>query len=215
VTPRRILLASENPAKQHELRRLLEGLPARTVTPAEAGIAAPRLEENGATHLENALLKAAAWAAASGLPALASDGGLHIPALGDAWDGLRNRRFAGPADDDRIAALLSLMHGLPPARRTAVFREAVALVVPEGTVIASAEAISPEGRIAEAPDARRHEGFWVTSLWLHPPRWVTEFDLTSPERASRETAWDRVSARIRRDVESWLAPSLPSNRGAW
>lgn len=215
MSRRPVLLATTNPAKLEELRRILAGLGVTATTPVEAGAAGPFFREEGETHLEVAVAKARAWAAASGLPALASDGGLSIPSLGTRWDGLRNRRFAGPTDDDRIAALLALMDGVSAVRRTAALREAVALALPDGEVVAAAEAEGPRARVAASPDARRRPGFWVSSLLLYPPRWVTEFDLTPAERGRMVTAWDRAGAAVRTGTQNWLAASVLQGRRAW
>ena len=95
------LLGTTNPAKLERLGWLLEGLPIETVAPSSLGLSRFDPKETGATHEENARLKAEAWSQAAGLPALASDGGLVIPALGDDWLSLHTHRFAGEdADDD-------------------------------------------------------------------------------------------------------------------
>lgn len=215
MSGRRVLLATTNAAKQDELRRILDGLEVTGVTPAEAGATAPLFDEEGGTHLEVAVAKARAWASVSGLPALASDGGLSIPALGPRWNGLRNRRFAGPTDDDRIEALLALMEGLDGPQRNAFFREAVALALPDGGIVAAVEARGPDAFVATTPDPRRQPGFWVTPLLLYPPRMVTGFDLTSRERAELVTAWDRVRGEARHDIEKWLAVSILPGRSTW
>lgn len=95
------------------------------------------------------------------------------------------------------------MRGLPPERRTAVFREAVALAEPDGRVIASGECAGDAGRITERADPRRRSGFWAPSIWLYPPRWVTEWDLTNAERAGIRTAWDAVADALRPALSAW------------
>ncbi|MDO8751177.1 MAG: hypothetical protein Q7K03_08545 [Dehalococcoidia bacterium] len=56
-------------------------------------MAAPKVREDGLAHQANATAKAVAWSVAYGGMAIASDGGLVAPALGDWWDSLRTRRF--------------------------------------------------------------------------------------------------------------------------
>ena len=99
----RALLGTTNPAKLERLRWLLDGLPIETVDPSSLGLSGLDIEESGATHEENAGLKAEAWSQAAGLPALASDGGLVIPALGDDWLSLHTRRFAGEDAERRCS----------------------------------------------------------------------------------------------------------------
>lgn len=188
----RIILATTNPAKQEALRRLLLGLDVQTISLHDFGLPEQSVAEDGPTYRVNALAKATAYALAAGEAAIASDGGLEIPALGNAWDGLRTRRFAGPSDADRLAALLELLRGVPPKRRSARFHEAVAIVAPDGTPVASVECAGPWGRLAEAPDSRASAGFWVPALWQYPPRWVTEWELAEAERGKLTTSWDMV-----------------------
>ncbi|HEY3412046.1 MAG TPA: non-canonical purine NTP pyrophosphatase [Armatimonadota bacterium] len=198
-----ILLATSNPAKQQALRTLLCGLSFTIVTPAEIGLVEPGVSEDRATHRENAEDKAAAHARAAGILSIASDGGLEIPALGALWDGLRTRRFAGPADADRIAALLGMLDGLHGEARAARMHEAVAVSSPSGPV-ASVERAGPWGRLAEQADHRASPGFWIPALYLYPPRWQSEWDLTSEERAGLRTAWDEVGIDLRPALRCYL-----------
>lgn len=81
LAPGRLVIASHNAGKVREIRALL--LP-YGVDPVSAGdLGLPEPAETGTTFAENALLKAHASAAASGLPALADDSGLCVAALGD------------------------------------------------------------------------------------------------------------------------------------
>jgi len=81
----RLLLASANQGKLRELRTILGGLGVELVGLAEAGLGEPpEVEETGDTFLENALLKGRAYAAWSGLAAVADDSGLEVDALGGA-----------------------------------------------------------------------------------------------------------------------------------
>ena len=90
---RRLLVATTNPGKQTEFRRLLAGLPAEIVTPDEIGLALD-IEEPHDTYAANASAKAEAYARASGLLALADDSGIEVEALGGA-PGVRTARWGG------------------------------------------------------------------------------------------------------------------------
>jgi XTP/dITP diphosphohydrolase len=98
----RVVLASNNAKKLQELQALLGALPVELVTQGSLGVA--EAEEPHATFLENALAKARHAAAASGLPAIADDSGLCVPALGGA-PGVISAHFAGlvPPEADREA----------------------------------------------------------------------------------------------------------------
>ena len=129
---RRLLLASANRGKLRELRAILEGLPVELVGLDDAGAGEPpEVEETGDTFLENALLKARAYAAWSGLAAVADDSGLEVDALGGA-PGVRSARYAGQGASDQanLDKLLAELTGVPPERRTARFRCTAVLVDP-------------------------------------------------------------------------------------
>jgi XTP/dITP diphosphohydrolase len=143
--PPRLVAATKNPDKAREVRAVL-AVVAPGVELAE-GADWPDVEESGATLEENALLKARAVAAATGLPALADDTGLEVAALNGA-PGVHTARYAGPnagyAANRR--ALLAALEGV--ADRRARFRTVVALVVPGGEEVLAAGVL--EGRIATA-----------------------------------------------------------------
>jgi XTP/dITP diphosphohydrolase len=100
------------------------------------GLEWPDVEESGDTLEENALLKARAVAAATGLPAVADDTGLEVASLGGA-PGVHTARYAGPGAGYAAnrRALLAALEGV--ADRRARFRTVVALVIPgAGEVLA-------------------------------------------------------------------------------
>lgn len=99
---RRLLLATTNPGKQREFRRLLAHLPAEVVTPDELGLGLD-VEEPHDTYAENATVKADAYARASGLLTLADDSGLEVAALGGG-PGVRTGRWGqgDGRDPDRM-----------------------------------------------------------------------------------------------------------------
>src|SRR5437764_12602490 len=96
----RLVIASHNPGKVEEIGALLA--PYGVVAIGAAALGLPEPEETGATFEANAELKARAAAEASGLPALADDSGLVVPAL-DGAPGISSARWAGPTKDFRIA----------------------------------------------------------------------------------------------------------------
>lgn len=80
LTPGKLVIASHNAGKVHEIRALLEPFGIEPVSAGDLGL--PEPEETGTTFRDNALLKAHASASAAGLPALADDSGLEVAALG-------------------------------------------------------------------------------------------------------------------------------------
>ena len=103
---RRLLLATTNPGKQREFRRLLSGLPAEIVTPDELGLGLD-VEEPYDTYSENATAKADAYARATGLLTLADDSGLEVAAL-QGGPGVRTGRWGrrDGRDPDRMIAVV-------------------------------------------------------------------------------------------------------------
>ncbi len=128
--PDRLLAATGNPGKLAEIRELLAPARVEVVSPAEAGWNEDVVEDGG-TLEANALKKARAAVAATGLVAVADDTGLFVEALGGE-PGVRSARYAGEAQDPaaNCAKLLAALAGVSPAGRGAAFRCVVALVAP-------------------------------------------------------------------------------------
>ena len=147
----RLLIATTNAGKAREIGALLAGTGWECVSAREAGVRNIDVIETGRLYLENAVLKAVTYAAASGMPTLADDSGLEVDAL-DGAPGVVSARFGGPSvgsDAERTALLLRRLEGVPASRRGARFRAVVALAVPGGQVYVR-EGVLP-GRIALAP----------------------------------------------------------------
>lgn len=132
----RIVLATHNAKKVGELRAILAAagleLPdGGLVTSGEVG--APEPVEDGVTFAENALIKARAVCAATGLPAVADDSGLAVDVLGGA-PGIFSARWAGKHGDDvaNLELLLGQLGDVRPEHRQAGFVCAAALVTPDG-----------------------------------------------------------------------------------
>ena len=147
----RLLVATTNAGKAREIGVLLAGTGWECVSAREAGVRSVEVIETGRSYLENAVLKAVTYAAASGMPTLADDSGLEVDAL-DGAPGVVSARFGGPSvgsDAERTALLLRRLEGVSPARRGARFRAVVAVALPGGQVYVR-EGVLP-GRIASAP----------------------------------------------------------------
>ena len=161
----RLVVATLNRAKGHELLALLGDVPYELVLLADVpGATLP--EETGKTYAENALIKARAGVRATGALALADDSGIEVDAL-DGGPGLYSARFGGPGLDDagRTALLLERLRGVPTERRTARFRCVIAIVEPGGREQLAEGVV--EGRIAEAP--RGSGGFGYDPVFFYPP----------------------------------------------
>jgi XTP/dITP diphosphohydrolase len=124
----RLVIASHNPGKIEEIAALLAPFAVAVVSAGSLGI--PEPEETGGTFEANAALKARAAAEASGLPALADDSGLVVPALGGA-PGIYSARWAGPAKDFQVA-MERVNRELGDRDRSAAFVAVLALAWPDG-----------------------------------------------------------------------------------
>jgi XTP/dITP diphosphohydrolase len=130
----RVLVASHNAKKLAEMDRILrEHLDGVTVLGLDDVAAYAEPVEDQPTFEGNALLKARAGLAATGLPTIADDSGLCVDAL-NGMPGVLSARWSGPprSDDRNNELLLAQLHDVPDGRRGAHFVCAVALVTPEG-----------------------------------------------------------------------------------
>jgi XTP/dITP diphosphohydrolase len=158
-----LLVATHNAGKLREFRQLLA--PLELVSAADL---APdlKVEESGRTFAENALLKARAFALASGLIALADDSGLEVDALGGA-PGVLSARYGGPHLDDagRCRLLLEALQPFPEShQRAARFRCCLAAWAPDNRHC-RAEGVC-EGIIAHQPAGEN--GFGYDPLFFLP-----------------------------------------------
>ncbi|MCL2009531.1 MAG: non-canonical purine NTP pyrophosphatase [Synergistaceae bacterium] len=163
----RLLLATGN---RHKYGEFLELLPRRAVKDLIFAPELPRtaqiteVDETGSTYVMNALLKALAWSAASGLPSLADDSGLEVEALG--WKpGVRSARVFDEgrflsSDAERNQWLLTRMEG--KAGRRARFVAAVVLSVP-GEWALACEGVC-DGRLAVSETGA--QGFGYDPLFI-------------------------------------------------
>ena len=142
------LLATGNPGKVRELRRLLTGYPIEIAGLESAGLPAD-CPESGDSFLENAKQKAGFYHLQSGMVTLADDSGLEVDYL-DGRPGIYSARFGGLATHrEKIDYLLSLMEGVEPPLRTARF--CCAAVYFDGTTYHTSQA-TLEGFIRMAPE---------------------------------------------------------------
>ena len=122
-----MILASTNRGKYREMKAQLEPLGIELLFGGD--FEKPlEVDETGEGYAENALLKARAWAEATGLPALADDSGLEAEALGGI-PGIHSARIIEGSDRDRMYWLLGEMKDKEDRRGR--FACAIAVVFPD------------------------------------------------------------------------------------
>jgi XTP/dITP diphosphohydrolase len=183
-----LFFGTGNEGKLRELRRLVEGLGVRVVTPEALPGGLPEVVEDGASFRENAEKKARAFALASGRVALADDSGLCVDAL-DGAPGIHSARWseaelpgALPRDErDRCNndKLLAALAGRPKAERGAAYVAVLSLAAPDGTILASVEGRC-RGRIGRSP--RGGGGFGYDPLFVAEGRALTMAELPPAEK---------------------------------
>lgn len=127
----RYVIATNNAHKLREIRAIL-GNDSRAFLSMEEAHIHTDPEETGATFEENALIKARAACAASGLPAMADDSGICVDALNGA-PGIHSARYCPGTDRERTEFLLKNMEAVPDGQRQGRFVSAIACVYPDGT----------------------------------------------------------------------------------
>ena len=125
------VIATNNEHKLKEIRAILETDQRKFFSMREAGIHTDP-EETGTTFEENALIKARAACAASGLPAMADDSGIAVDAL-NGGPGIFSARYCEGSDEDRVHFLLKNLENVPDGQRGGRFVSAIACVFPDGT----------------------------------------------------------------------------------
>ncbi|UCG38600.1 MAG: XTP/dITP diphosphatase [bacterium] len=129
----RLLLATRNRGKTAEIAAILQGTGVQVLSLDDVPGEPPEVVEDGATFEDNAGKKALAVARWAGMPALADDSGLVVPALGGE-PGVHSSRYAGREGDSEanMDLLLERMADLPTSRRAAHFECVMALASPDG-----------------------------------------------------------------------------------
>lgn len=157
---RRVVLATHNPHKVEEFAAIVrETRPDLEVV----GYDGPEPVEDGITFAQNALIKARAAAAHTGLAALADDSGICVDVLGGS-PGVFSAYWAGHAKDAsaNLTLLLDQLSDVADPHRTAQFVSTIALVIPAGEGAPASEHVVEgrwPGRLALAPAGENGFGY--------------------------------------------------------
>jgi len=161
----RLLVATTNANKVHEIRQLLTGVPMQLTTLAQwPDVEAP--DETGRTFEENARAKAVYYAVATGELTVAEDSGLEIDAL-DGAPGVESARFGGieTSYPEKFAMIYRALAARGSVDSAARFVCALALA--DGDRILCETRGIVEGRIAPAP--KGSGGFGYDPIFFYPP----------------------------------------------
>jgi XTP/dITP diphosphohydrolase len=190
----RVFLASRNPKKIAEMRRILaEHVPDVEVLGLDDVAPYDEPAETEPTFEGNARLKALAGVAATGLPSLADDSGICVDAL-NGMPGVLSARWAGVSEADGATKdrannglLLAQLSDVPDARRTAQFRCSVVFAWPTASGVRelAAEGVMP-GRVIR--ELRGTGGFGYDVLFC-----AEGYDVTTAELPTNEK--DAISHR--------------------
>ena len=193
----KFVLATHNPGKLREMGEILSSFGVEVVSPADVGITVD-VEETGTTFAENAMLKARAICAASGLPAIADDSGLCVDALNGA-PGVYSARYGGPGLDDagRYKLLLENMRG--QLDRRCKFVSAICCCFPNGDKVEARGECA--GTLAYAP--KGEDGFGYDPVFFVPGLKKTFAEL-SPEEKNAISHRGNALKAFREKLETYL-----------
>lgn len=187
----RIVLATHNAHKVSEFQAIVSRVrPDLTVVPYDG----PEPVEDGTTFAQNALIKARAASAHTGLPALADDSGICVDVLGGS-PGVFSAYWAGHAKDDgaNLRLLLDQLGDLErEADRGAHYTSVIALVSPDGSE-RTVEGIWP-GTLLRAP--RGEGGFGYDPIFRPEGEERSVAELTAEEKnavSHRARAFEKLA----------------------
>lgn len=175
-----LLIGTQNSGKVVEIKRILGGIPAELTSLNDLPEIAPPIED-GATFLDNAVIKAMYYFEQSGIMTMADDSGLEVDALSGA-PGVRSARYGGEGlnDSDRIALVLEQMRGVADDKRSARFRCVIAVAgfgMPNGYI--TAEGVV-DGMIMREP--RGDNGFGYDPIFVPDGEVRTTAELSESEK---------------------------------
>lgn len=179
--PDTIVLATGNPGKLREIRRILGEFGVQIVPQTELGVG--DADETGTSFVENALIKARHASMMTGLPAIADDSGLVVDAL-DGRPGVYSARYSGPdaTDDNNIDKLLRELRGVADAARTAAFHCCAVYVSADDSTSLVAEG-RWQGRILA--ERRGSGGFGYDPVFYDPECGRTAAELGPEQKNAR------------------------------
>ena len=173
----KILFATSNEGKLKEIRMILEDTNVQVLSLKEAGVQA-EVDENGTTFEENAVIKAKKIMELTGEAVLADDSGLEVDAM-NKEPGIYSARYMGHDTPYKIKnqSIIDRLEGKTNDERSARFVCAIALALPDGTVITTQGTM--EGQIG-------YEERGVNGFGYDPIFYLPEYQCYAGELAPEE-----------------------------
>ena len=204
----KIIFATGNAGKMHEIREILGDTGMEILSMKEAGIEAD-ITEDGTTFEENAVIKAKevarllklnAASAHHGAIVMADDSGLEIDAL-NKEPGIYSARYMGEDTSFSVKSrnLIERLTDVPDERRTARFVCAIAAVMPEGEVVTTHGTV--EGRIDY--EEKGDNGFGYDPIFYVPEYRCTMAQLTDEQKngiSHRGRALETMKEELRKRI---------------
>jgi XTP/dITP diphosphohydrolase len=174
----KIVIATTNQNKLRELRDLLQGIDVELLSLRDFPDC-PAVTEDGKSFAENAMKKARAICARTGMVTIADDSGLEVEHLG-GQPGIYSARYAGDgaADKDNYEKLLRELQGVKAEDRGARFCCVLAIVSPEG----KEKLIAGEYRGVIIEEPRGHNGFGYDPVFLDTASGLTFAEMGAEEK---------------------------------
>jgi XTP/dITP diphosphohydrolase len=205
MKPTQLVLATYNKGKSQEIKALLKDSPIQIKDLTDFG-PIPPVVEDGATFDDNAYKKASFTARILGLPALADDSGLVVPAL-DGAPGVFSARYAGEnaSDQQNCIKLLAQMKEIKD--RKAFFMCVVSIAVPTGPALTYESKC--DGIITETPSG--DYGFGYDPIFFYPPKNKTFAEISAEEK-NEVSHRGKVFFEIQSEMDKiliWLEQNMP------
>ena len=159
-----LLIASHNPGKVNEFKKLMVDWPFEIVGLEDLGILED-VEETGTTFTQNALIKAEFAHKLTGLPTLSDDGGFEIDYL-NGEPGVKSRRWKGyeMTDQEMVDYALEKTMGVPKEKRTCRLRAILCFIQPNSLPTFSEGSV--EGVITEKQETPIIKGYPFRSIMI-------------------------------------------------
>lgn len=192
-----LVIATKNAGKAREYGQLFApfGIEVKTL----ADFPAFKINENGQTFEQNALIKARTAVDHLGLPVIADDSGLVVDAL-DGAPGVHSARYAGDHDDAaNNAKLLRALTGVPAVNRTAHFHTTIVALKPDGAKLVTEGRV--DGTIRQQP--RGDNGFGYDPLFIpreYPDKTMAELTIDQKNQISHR---GRAMRALMAKFEGW------------